>query len=350
MSRRFWGSRGWGAFLWVALVLCLAWASTPWWRLTGSLPLSIAWILPTFQAVFFLGIVGAVVIAALLVWRGTSRRSTGRRVGLSTLAVLTVVAVASPVLVDAVGGADASDTADTRADSDSSLRLMFLNTYFGAAEHSGIVDAVAELRPDVLILAETSTEDVREIEEATGLQAMSPVLRRTPGAGTTILVDTSDDADGVKASEVTEDAGHTRHQMPVATVDPAESPTGPVTIAGVHTNTPVHRDLVGGWLQEMADLRDWSTSQSPGDPVILAGDFNATMSHPEFRDVVSGAGSGAGSERCEDPALGPPTWPAKFPVARLDHILVRDASCGDSGTLRVDGSDHRAVWADIDLG
>ena len=202
-----------------------------------------------------------------------------------------------------------------------------------------LVEAVAELRPDVLVLSETSTAEVSMVEDATGLRAVSPVLRRTPGAGTAILV-----GDG-QAREVSEDTGITRHQMPVAELGGPADPQA--TIAGVHTNTPVHRDLLGGWLQEMEDLRDWvdDTATSQDHPVILAGDFNATMSHPEFRHLVHGADL----ERCAASAMGPATWPAVVPVVRLDHILVAGASCGDSGTLRVEGSDHQAIWADVHL-
>ncbi|HIW90951.1 MAG TPA: endonuclease/exonuclease/phosphatase family protein [Candidatus Corynebacterium avicola] len=310
---------------WVLLILFLLWASTPLWPLTAVLPGIVAWLLPAAQAVYFLGVIAAGCCAVALVWGGTRRRTRGRRVGVATVVLCTLLGLTAADMAEAVRtqGAEA-------AAGDSSLRIMSLNTYYGAAEDEGIVDAVDELRPDVLVLAETSTEEVSAVEDATGLRAVSPVLRRTPGAGTAILVD-----DG-KASEVSEDTGITRHQMPVAEL--AESQA---TVAGVHTNTPVHRDLLGGWLQEMEDLRDWAGGQD--GPAILAGDFNAALSHPEFRELVFDADL----ERCAGSAMGPATWPAAFPAVRLDHILVAGASCGDSGALRVDGSDHRAIWADV---
>lgn len=325
---------------WVLLVLFLLWASTPLWPLTGVLPGVVAPLLPAAQAMYFLGVLAAGCCAATLVWGGTRRRTRGRRVGIATVVLCTLLGLTAADMAVAVREQQRdTDPAGTVGTDTASLRIMSLNTYYSAADDEGIVEAVAELRPDVLVLSETSTEEVGMVEGATGLHAVSPVLRRTPGAGTAILV-----GDG-QAREVSEDTGITRHQMPVAELDASTDPQA--TIAGVHTNTPVHRDLLGGWLQEMEDLRDWvdDTSTSQDHSVILAGDFNATMSHPEFRELVHGADL----ERCAASAMGPATWPAVVPVVRLDHILVAGASCGDSGTLRVEGSDHQAIWADVHL-
>lgn len=312
------------------LVGFLAWASTPLWRLTDNLPEWLAWIIPAAQATFFLGVAGILVCAALLAWRwrGTSRRPllASRSWWLSMLSVLCGLALVVPAIFTGVSQPEIAPRAPVP-----SLRVMFLNTYFNQAEDAAIVDAVGELRPDVLILAETSEDEVAAVEEGTGLQASVPVLQRTPGAATVVLT-----RGGVNDAD--EDAGLTRHQMPVTSLaEPAAA------VAGIHTDAPVHSDLVGGWVSEMADLRDWVPDAHPDTPLVMAGDFNSSATHPEFRDLVGDNDL----KKCEGNVLGPPTWPARFPVARLDHILVRGGSCGDGGTARVDGSDHRAVWADV---
>ncbi|WP_327140254.1 endonuclease/exonuclease/phosphatase family protein [Nocardia sp. NBC_01327] len=83
-------------------------------------------------------------------------------------------------------------------------------------------------------------------------------------------------------------------------------------------------------------------SKEGADRVVVAGDFNTagTDRHwsafaPGYRDNHSGAGF---------------TWPASFPLARLDHILGRGVTITDPVVLRVPGPDHRAVSAVIGLG
>lgn len=75
--------------------------------------------------------------------------------------------------------------------------------------------------------------------------------------------------------------------------------------------------------------------------VVLAGDLNGTTDDRAFdvltsrlRSVQSEAGAGFGF-----------TWPAGFPVARIDHILIRGLTAADSDVLGSTGSDHRPVEA-----
>ena len=43
----------------------------------------------------------------------------------------------------------------------------------------------------------------------------------------------------------------------------------------------------------------------------------------------------------------PGTWPASFPVVRIDQILVRGVDADSSRVLAANGSDHRPVEARI---
>jgi vancomycin resistance protein VanJ len=77
--------------------------------------------------------------------------------------------------------------------------------------------------------------------------------------------------------------------------------------------------------------------------VVLLGDLNGTMDDRAFADITSqmrtaqdAAGDGFGF-----------SWPAKFPVARIDQILVRGVQPKSSWVLPATGSDHRPVAAGI---
>ncbi|MFE6162238.1 endonuclease/exonuclease/phosphatase family protein [Streptomyces sp. NPDC056486] len=77
--------------------------------------------------------------------------------------------------------------------------------------------------------------------------------------------------------------------------------------------------------------------------VVLLGDLNGTMDDRAFAGITShlrsaqdSAGDGFGF-----------SWPAKFPVARIDQILVRGVEPDSSWVLPATGSDHRPVAAGI---
>jgi vancomycin resistance protein VanJ len=81
----------------------------------------------------------------------------------------------------------------------------------------------------------------------------------------------------------------------------------------------------------------------PSSRVILLGDLNGTMDDRAFADITSRmdsaqdeAGDGFGF-----------TWPARFPVVRIDQILVRGLKPESSSVLPANGSDHRPVAAGI---
>ncbi|WP_127354126.1 endonuclease/exonuclease/phosphatase family protein [Actinacidiphila soli] len=81
----------------------------------------------------------------------------------------------------------------------------------------------------------------------------------------------------------------------------------------------------------------------PSERVVLLGDLNGTMDDRAFADITSqmhsaqdAAGDGFGF-----------TWPAKFPVLRIDQILVRGVEPKSSWVLPATGSDHLPVAAGI---
>jgi endonuclease/exonuclease/phosphatase family metal-dependent hydrolase len=109
---------------------------------------------------------------------------------------------------------------------------------------------------------------------------------------------------------------------------------------------PWHRYAAARWRDELSVL------PPPGDPpVVLAGDFNATLDHAQFRrllrlghvDAASQVGNGLeltwGPEPTGNPAL-----------LTVDHVLV-DPRCAVLATSvhRLPGSDHQALHAEFRL-
>ncbi|GGZ50421.1 endonuclease/exonuclease/phosphatase family protein [Streptomyces bluensis] len=87
-------------------------------------------------------------------------------------------------------------------------------------------------------------------------------------------------------------------------------------------------------------------ADEPIRQVVLLGDLNGTMNDralnavtAQMRSTQGAAGSGFGF-----------SWPASFPMARIDQILVRDAEPEASWTLPATASDHLPVAARVKLG
>ncbi|MFJ8645407.1 endonuclease/exonuclease/phosphatase family protein [Streptomyces sp. NPDC093546] len=110
---------------------------------------------------------------------------------------------------------------------------------------------------------------------------------------------------------------------------------------------------VAAWKRELGLLRDDAARQArSGDPLLLAGDFNASQDHAAFRAVLD-AGGLHDAARLAGHARTP-TWPREGPplppFVQIDHVLVGDDfSVRGARVLDVPGSDHRAVLVDLDL-
>ncbi|MFJ4683170.1 endonuclease/exonuclease/phosphatase family protein [Streptomyces sp. NPDC088789] len=95
-----------------------------------------------------------------------------------------------------------------------------------------------------------------------------------------------------------------------------------------------------------ADALGSAIHKEPLERVVLLGDLNGTMNDrsltavtSQMRSTQGAAGSGFGF-----------SWPASFPLARIDQILVKGVEPVTSWTLPETSSDHLPLAARVDLG
>jgi len=200
-----------------------------------------------------------------------------------------------------------------------------------------VVDLARRVEADVLFLQELTADAVTRLKQA-GLADLMPHARLEPrrGSGGSGIHSRFPLSEGLKVVPV-------RAAQPTALL---ELPSGDaVELICVHPSAPaLRRDGAIRWRAELAVL------PPPGRlPTVLAGDFNATIDHAAFRDVLRLGYADAARQAGK--ALKP-TWgpPGKGAMLTLDHVLV-DRSCAvlACSVHAIPGSDHRAVYAAIQL-
>lgn len=226
-----------------------------------------------------------------------------------------------------------------------SLSVMTANLQHGLADPASVVDAVRRNKVDLLALQELTNEEVKRLNTA-GLAMLLPY--RIGDSGPLAR------GNGIWSRyPLTELAFQGGEQMPMlaATVEYRKTPSSKVrllTFTSVHPYAPL--DLKHElWTRDQPILRE-QLNALPG-PVIVAGDFNATLDHRVMRDVQN---DGYGDVSANVGHGLHATWPQGgrlgMPLVAIDHVL--DRGLGETGlqpvaanTAIVAGSDHRALVA-----
>jgi endonuclease/exonuclease/phosphatase (EEP) superfamily protein YafD len=221
------------------------------------------------------------------------------------------------------------------------VRVLTANLGLGEAD-SVALTALAEQSADVLLVQEMTPE------AATGLSAAG--LDRTfPHR----VLDPRDVASGIgiwSRYPISESAPIEGFSMPLlrARVQVPGVPVHP-TVVAIHLGAPWPQPI-DGWRDDLARLPGLLRSVA-GDSgaVIVAGDFNATMTMVPFRQLLTDGyhdaseQAGAGLARTYP---NKPPWPA---VIGIDHVLLRRGTATSVRTTDLPGSDHRGLLATVQL-
>jgi vancomycin resistance protein VanJ len=121
---------------------------------------------------------------------------------------------------------------------------------------------------------------------------------------------------------------------------------GPLAVYVAHLGSVRVNPRAGFWTDSRdrnAQALGEALAAEQNERMVLLGDLNGTVDDRAFADITSqlhsvqdAAGDGFGF-----------TWPATFPVARIDQILVRGVQPKSSWVLPATGSDHLPVAAGI---
>ncbi|RVX38527.1 endonuclease/exonuclease/phosphatase (EEP) superfamily protein YafD [Nonomuraea polychroma] len=228
-------------------------------------------------------------------------------------------------------------TTDQPAATGAPLRVLTINL-FGRGDAPTVVDLVRRYDVDVFTALELTPDAVERLDAA-GLKQLLPhrVLQEEFGAT----------GSGIYATHpVTELTGlftPIGHNMPAATM--ALPGGSKVEIVAIHPNPPLGR-MEAEWNAALGAL----PPASPSAVRVLAGDFNASLDHRAFRDLLSRGYVDAADQVGKGLV---PTWPnfrAIPPIIAIDHVVAdRRVSVHRVEVADVPRTDHRGVFAELRL-
>jgi endonuclease/exonuclease/phosphatase (EEP) superfamily protein YafD len=259
-----------------------------------------------------------------------------RRTGPAAVAAAAAAALTAVVGPRAVPGRPAAAAGPV-------LRVVTANLLAGRAVPEAVVELARELHADVLFVQELTGPAAAGLARA-GLGELLPhrVTQPTPG-GTTSSI-------------------YARYPLPCAPLPggPASAarcaarldlPSGQsVQLACIHAappKPPWFPSATARWRAHLAAL----PAPSAQGVYILAGDFNATVDHAQFRRVLGSGWTDAASQAGHGLSL---TWgplPGRRPaLLAIDHVLT-GPRCGvlTTSVHRLPGTDHRALYAELQL-
>lgn len=120
-----------------------------------------------------------------------------------------------------------------------------------------------------------------------------------------------------------------RRAVIIATLRHQDQPFHVVALHGAH--------LSHGSYRQYRRVRELVAQLDPATPTIVGGDFNSWR--PLLRVLLPGWRS----------LVRARTWPGRRPHSQIDHLLARGPWRVLGGGSRDGGSDHRALYADVEL-
>ncbi|MFJ6852068.1 endonuclease/exonuclease/phosphatase family protein [Streptomyces sp. NPDC091271] len=253
--------------------------------------------------------------------------------GLVRRSATAVIALVLPVAVwlNLFGGLLFDDKSGAGGD----LTVATHNVNAGNPDPAGTAQQVAGSGADIVALQELPGGKVAAYEDALADRYPHHSVQGTVGLWSKYPVTDS--------SPVNIKLGWTRAMRATVT-----TPEGPVKVYVAHlpsVRVKLNAGFTANQRDDSADALGEAIADEPVERVVLLGDLNGTMNDRSLHAVTSqmrstqgAAGDGFGF-----------SWPAAFPMARIDQIMVRGVEPLASWTLPATDSDHLPIAARVQL-
>lgn len=253
--------------------------------------------------------------------------------GLVRRSATALIAVLLPAVVwlNLFGGLLFADKSGTGGD----LTVATHNVNAGNPDPAGTAQQVAGSGADVVALQELPGGKVAAYEEALATRYPHHSVQGTVGLWSKYPLTNSRPVD-IKL-------GWTRAMRATVT-----TPDGPIAVYVAHlpsVRVKLHAGFTANQRDKSADALGEAIADERLERVALLGDLNGTMNDrslnavtAQMRSTQGAAGDGFGF-----------SWPASFPMARIDQIMVRGVEPLSSWTLPATDSDHLPIAARVEL-
>ncbi|MBN8866643.1 MAG: endonuclease/exonuclease/phosphatase family protein [Solirubrobacterales bacterium] len=216
------------------------------------------------------------------------------------------------------------------------VRILSLNLGRGYA-HADEVAELARVRDaDLVAVQEITPEAVAKLDHA-GFSVLYPhrVLLPAPQAS----------GGGIYSRWPLRDLGRLEGEFNQPRAGVVVPGALPIELDSVHPMAPTTPSNTGQWADEYDTMPAAGTTDLP---LVLAGDFNATLDHAKLRDLID-TGYRDAAEVYGSGLVT--TWPSRLewpPPVTIDHVLAeRGISVAEYDVERVAGTDHRAIFSEL---
>ncbi|MDF4250308.1 endonuclease/exonuclease/phosphatase family protein [Streptomyces sp. WMMB303] len=244
-----------------------------------------------------------------------------------------LVALLVPALmwVNLFGGLFSDKTGGAAGD----LTVVTHNVNAGNPDPRGTAEALVDSGADVIALQEVSSSQAGTYRAA--LERTHPYHKLTGTVGIWSKYPLS----GVRTVDI-------KMGWPRAMRATVRTPKGEVAVYAAHlpsVRVQFRSGFTAGQRDGSAEALGEAIARDRADRVLLLGDLNGTMNDralapitSQMRSAQGAAGDGFGF-----------SWPASFPMARIDQIMLKGADPVSAWTLPATDSDHLPIAATIDL-
>ena len=310
----FWHVAGWMVVVPCAFVLIC--------RFTGWMPKTL-----------IIGLVSVTLLVVIPAYLALALAALGKH------RILTVVAagvciVHACLFVSRLGLGDAP----THTQGKATIRIFEANVLFLNPDLTRIGQEISAAAPDVVVIEELTPAGLAQLRSSGAFSTLPYSVERAgkSASGTGIfakwpLVDRRDPL-------------LTNAALLGVTL---KHPAGDIDVYSVHTQAPTSSRRA--WTSQLKDLKRLVGTFN-SRPTILAGDYNATVDHRPFRELLDSGVIDAHEATGRELAGSWPNNTSLWPVILIDHVLVK----GGIQPLHTFegqgiGSDHRPVIADLEL-
>jgi endonuclease/exonuclease/phosphatase (EEP) superfamily protein YafD len=214
------------------------------------------------------------------------------------------------------------------------------NVLYGNVDLTAVAAQIEREAPDLVVLIELAHGNVDSLTAADVLASYPDSAVRLDhggsGCGIWSKISMTDARFGIEAD----------HCMFTAILRPDDRP--PITLFVIHTTAPITVARSAAWVKDLDVIR--ANAAATSGPVIMTGDFNATLSMRRLRRVLrsgqlldAGATTGQGWRMTWRPTRRWLPW-----LMRLDHLFhSKDLTVTDYRLEASAGSDHRPLVVSI---